>query len=217
MAPDEEILSQIALSHGQARWVLRHFNMSAGDSDASFNALLKSLRLAGLPFAPDEVGRGTGHNVTYQFSHLMELALALAFRTQGVLPRFFVGLIVNNREKLRLFFRRAYLERASGLGARLGLYAGPEFPMGTEVHYDRARSLTNISGTYLHLAIIDSPGGSQIPLEFELIGPEEAVQIFMRGHLNLFPRPPIPLSDVAVEIVRLATSKDLPEIRRGPQ
>ena len=191
--------------------------MSAGDSDASFNALLKSLRWAGVPFSPDEVGGGTGHNVTYQFSHLMELALALAFRTQGILPRYFVSLIANNREKLRHFFQRAYLERESGLGARLGLYEGPEFAFGTIPHYDRAKGLTNISGTYLHFAMVDTRGGMQIPLEFRLIGPAEAVEIFMRGHMNLYPRPPIAISDIAVDIVKLATSDQIPEIRRGRQ
>ncbi len=217
MIEDERRLSQIALSHGQARWVLRHFNMASAETDASFNALLKSLRLAGIPFAADEVGGGTGHNVTYQFPHLMELALALAFRTQGILPRYFLSLIANNREKLRHFFQRAYLERESGLGARLGLYEGPEFPGGTETHYDRAKALTNISGTYLHFAMVDTRGGMQIPLEFRLIGPAEAVEIFMRGHMNIYPRPPIAISDIAVDIVKLATSDDIPEIRRGRQ
>ena len=107
MIEDEPTLAQISLSHGQARWVMRHFNMSVSETDASFDSLLKSLRLAGIPFAPAETGRGTGHNVTYRFEHLMELALALAFRTQGILARDLVMLIAQNRDTLRTFFRRS--------------------------------------------------------------------------------------------------------------
>ena len=40
----------------------------------------------GVPFYLHELGRGAGVNVIYKFYHVMELAVALALRTQGILP-----------------------------------------------------------------------------------------------------------------------------------
>jgi len=214
MTDDEPNFTQISLSHGQARWVLRHFNMSASETDASFDSLLKSLRLAGIPFAPEERGGGAGHNIVYRFEHLMELALALAFRTQGILARDLVNLIAQNRDTLRAFFRRAYLERDTGLGEARGLYVTDQKPNGGDPMAQPHQFLINISGAYLDLALITLPGGMTGAFKFNLLGPQEAVKAFMVGHQNLYPRPPLPLSDIASDVVRLA-SGPIPEFRRG--
>ena len=207
-------LTQIALSHGQARWVLRHFNMSASETDASFDALLKSLRRDGIPFASEETGRGAGHNLAYRFEHLMELALALAFRTQGILARDFVKLIAQNRLTLRVFFRRAYLERDKGLGEARRLYITANRPAEGDPMAQSHHFLSNISGTYLDLAFITLPGGGSGPLKLNLLGPQEAVLAFMSNYQNFYPRPPLPLSDIASDVVRLALGP-IPEFRRG--
>ena len=214
MSDDDIALTQISLSHGQARWVLRHFNMSASETDASFDALLKSLRRDGIPFAPEETGRGAGHNLAYRFEHLMELALALAFRTQGILARDLVNLIAQNRDKLRAFFRRAYLERDTGLGEARGLYITDQKPTDSDPMAQPHEFLVNISGAYLDLSLVMLPGGMMGSFKFNLLGPQEAVKVFMMGHQNLYPRPPLPLSDIASDVVRLA-SGPIPEFRRG--
>ena len=40
-----------------------------------------------MPFAGAELGVGAGHNLKYEYPQLMELAVALALRTQGILSR----------------------------------------------------------------------------------------------------------------------------------
>lgn len=217
MTKDELILSQISLSHGQARWVLKHFNMLSGETEATFDAFLKSLRRDGVPFAPEELGKGRGQNVVYRYEHLMELALAMTLRTQGVIARDIVRLIPKNREKLRYCLRRAYLERDTGLGAPKRIYAtDPDRDLKEDTASKRnaIRELNRVSGTYLDLKIIYTTGGGLAVLNLDLLGPLEAIDSFMIGHQNLYPRPPIPISDIAVDIVRLAEA-DMPEFRRG--
>jgi len=214
MTDDEQALAQISLSHGQARWVLSHFNMSSGEGKSSFDALLKSFRRDGIPFAEGELGSGPGHNVVYHFEHLMELALALAFRTQGILSRDFVALIAQYRHHLRPFFRRAYVERRTGLGEARALYVRDGRGEGGDFVMDGRRYLTDISGVYLDLALTYLPGGGLTALRCELLDPQQAVVAFMAGHENLYPRPPLPLSDIASDIVRLARA-EIPDIRRG--
>ena len=80
MTDDTAAINAIALSHGQARWVLWHLGMRVGDDDAKFDSWLKYVRRMGVPFWPDELGHGTGINVIYRYHHLMELAVALALR-----------------------------------------------------------------------------------------------------------------------------------------
>ena len=95
MHPDPDImLSQFALSHGQVRGVLDELGLRVGDSEAQFDAWLKYVRRMGVPFYPHELGRGAGVNVVYKFHHVMELAVALALRTQGILPLHLLQLLV---------------------------------------------------------------------------------------------------------------------------
>ena len=215
MSSDSDIISAISLFHGQARWVLRQFDLTSREPDQSFDALLKSLRRDGIPFADDEVGRGAGFNLIYKFEHLMELALIFAFRTQGFLSRDFVRMISKLRGELRPHFRRAYLERNSGLGARV------------KVHFEdmggkSAASKPNASpvepleveGTYLDFAVSYMPGGVIAVRRCDLLGPEQAVRAFMAKHSNMYPQPPLPISDIAADIVRIATS-EIPKIHRG--
>ena len=46
-----------------------------------------------------------------------------------------------------------------------------------------------------------------------LLSAREAVMSFMRPGNLMYPRPPLPLSRIATDIVRLA--EDAPELRRG--
>ncbi|MEI6572519.1 MAG: hypothetical protein WCO61_03135 [Alphaproteobacteria bacterium] len=215
MDQDNEILTQIGLSHGQARWVLRQFDLTSRESDQSFDALLKSLRRDGIPFADDEVGRGAGFNLIYKFEHLMELALIFAFRTQGFLSRDFVRMISKLRGELRPHFRRAYLERNRGLGARVKVHfedVGVKSPT-SDANASPVKPL-EVEGTYLDLAVSHMPGGVIAVRRCELLGPKQAVRAFMARHSNMYPQPPLPISDIAADIVRIATS-EIPKIHRG--
>ena len=210
---DNSTLDQIALSHGQARWVLRHFNLSSRETDSSFDALLKSWRRDGLPFSKEELGEGAGSHVIYHYEHLMEIALALAFRTQGILSKDFVNLIKDNRQTLWVFFRRAYLERDKGLGGHQTLFISSE-GQETPDSPQNFKKITVISGTYLDLAPAYLIGRTFINFRCALLSPEDAVKAFMVGHENLYPRFPLPLSDMAMDLVELATGQ-IPDVRRG--
>ena len=51
----------------------------------------------------------------------MEVVLALALRRQAILKGDVVGLLVSMRDELRPLLSRAWLERESGLGARVSV------------------------------------------------------------------------------------------------
>jgi hypothetical protein len=194
MDRDASHIDRLALSHGQARWVLTHLGLHAGEDEPTFDSYIKSLRRDGVPFAPDELGVGAGHNLTYRYSHLMELAVALALRTQGVLSRHIVGLLAQYRSTLRSHYRQAWLERDTGLGK----------PRKVEIDGNTER---RFSGAYLDLSLTYTSYGVLQVIEPRLL------DYYMAGHQSLYPRPPLPISQFAEDVVRLA--EDAPEIKRG--
>jgi hypothetical protein len=194
-------IGRIRLTHGQARWVLAQLGLHAGGDALTFDNYLKSIRRDGVPFGADELGIGTGHNLTYRYEHVMELAVALALRTQGILSRDVVALLAQFRPVLRPLYRQAWLFQESGLGARREVTITGE---------DRTRT---ISGVYLDLNLIYTDRGILNATEPRLLSPVEAFDAYMAGHQSVYPRPPIPVSQIAADVVRLAECA--PEIRRG--
>jgi hypothetical protein len=197
---DASQIDRLALSHGQARWVLGMLGLHAGEDEPTFDAYIKSLRRDGVPFAQGELGVGAGHNITYRYPNLMELAVALALRTQGILSRHIVALLAQYRSILRSHYRRAWLERNAGLG------------VSREVVIDGTTE-RRISGTYLDLQLGYTPRGLLVTTKPKLIGPVDAFDQYMALHLAVYPRPPLPISQIAQDIVRLA--EGAPEIKRG--
>ena len=55
--------------------------------------------------------------------------------------------------------------------------------------------------------------GHLLPRAQRLLGPREATLCFLRPASLHYPRPPLPLSRIACDLVRLA--EDAPELRRG--
>ncbi len=53
-----------------------------------------------MPFAGAELGSRLSRNLKYEYPHLMELAVALALRTQGILSRHIVGLLAEGRSAI---------------------------------------------------------------------------------------------------------------------
>jgi hypothetical protein len=195
-------IERIALSHGQARWVLDYLGLHGGGDAQTFDNYIKSIRRDGVPFAQDELGAGAGHNVEYRYPHLMELAVALALRTQGILSRDIVGLLAFHRTLLRSHYRRAWLERESGLG------------ISKQVVINNT-TVRRILGTYLTLELMYNSRGSLQMIEPKLIDPVEAFDHYMGFHRQVYPRPPLPISQIAEDIVRLA--EYAPEVKRGRQ
>jgi hypothetical protein len=197
---DAASIDLLALSHGQARWVLTHLGLHAGEDEPTFDSYIKSLRRDGVPFAPDELGVGAGHNLKYRYPHLMELAVALALRTQGILARDIVGLLAAHRTLLRSHYRRAWFERNAGLGA----------PREVVINDFTKR---RIAGVYLNLQLSYTARGILMMIEPKLINPIDAFDHYMGLHRQVYPRPPLPISQIADDIVGLA--EGAPEIKRG--
>lgn len=193
-------LDSIALSHGQARWLFAEGLHLSDTSDSSFDSYLKFLRRGGVPFDKAETPGGPGTNVIYRYHHLMEVVLALALHRQAILKSDVVSFLVDMREELRPLFRRAWLERASGLGASVSVKVGngKSFPA---------------SGVWLNLGLRYTPGGPLTTSGPMLLGPEEAIKFVCTLHRQQHFRDPIRISDFADDVVRFAS--EAPEVRRG--
>jgi hypothetical protein len=195
-------LHHLALAHGQVRWVLRHLGLRVGDSEAQLDAWLKYVRRLGMPFYPNELGRGAGTNVVYRYHHVMELAVALALRTQGILPADLLGVLAREREKLRPLYYQAYTEADRGLGAVVTM------------RFDDSEEEARAGGTFLDLRLQYLDGGvltiGEAPC---LLGPRDAIRRFVSPGSMLYLRPPLPLSQIAADVVHLA--EGAPELRRG--
>jgi len=201
MKPDPA-LDSIALSHGQVRWLLSDVLDLAEGSDSTFDSYLKFLRRNGVPFSSGETPGRPGFNVVYQFHHLMEVVLALALRRQAILKGDVVGLLVSMRDELRPLLSRAWLERESGLGARVS------------VEIDGSK-LPHASGIWLDLGLRYNELGVLSTTGPKLLGPKEAAKILFTSNLPIYVRDPIKISDLAANVVEAAP--EAPEIRRGPR
>jgi hypothetical protein len=196
-----DLVPDLQLSHGRALWVLSKMGFAAGVTPLTFNYYLKSLRKLGVPFAHGEAGMGSGKPVHYSFNHMMELCLALTLRIYGILPDPVLAGLVQSRHELHAFYRRAYLEYTTGLGAPVQVTA-------------KNRSPFEMSGTYLDLHIRFGGGRA---FEFgppRLLSPFEALRVFARldtpGRAHL----PLNLSSLAIRMVECAETA--PSLRRGP-
>ena len=194
------VLDRINLSHGQVRWVLRHLFELGEDSDATFDSYLKFLRRHGVPFAQGETPGGPGVNVVYDYEHIMELAVALALRRQAILKKDTVRLLVQLRDDLRPFYRRAWLERDRGLGERVTVKVAGEKQF-------------SVSGLWLDLGLSYSEGQVLTTTGPSLLGPAGAIGKFCTINWQRHFRDPIRISDHAVAVVDLAAAA--PEFRRG--
>lgn len=196
-------IDTIALSHGQARWVAVHLNLRVGDDDLRFDAYLKALRRAGVPFSKDELGTGAGHNLTYRYDHLMEIAVALYLRFQAMPVRDIISLVTAHRPAVRDLCRQAFVERESGLGAiRRVTFSGA------------TADWRNISGCYLTFMADYTEGGALLAGPPRLIDPLAAFDHFLGTHDGFYPKLPVPVSELAARVAKLAPGA--PVVRRGP-
>jgi hypothetical protein len=189
-----------ALMHGQARWVLRQV-FSFGDTERTFDAYLKYLRREGLPFAAEEMGVGRGYLLRYRYVHLMELAVALYLRSQAILPTDVVRVLAGLRADLRPIYEQAYSEGRTGLGR----------PVKVAVE---AVELVTMRGVSLDLRLAYLASGALIAAgQPQPLGPAGLIHAMATQNRRHSFRDPIPLTDLAEEIVRLAPHA--PKIRRG--
>ena len=196
-----DLVPDLQLTHGRSLWVLSRMGFAAGVTPLTFNYYIKSLRKLGVPFAPDDVGKGSGKPVRYSFNHMMELSVALTLRVYGALPDPVLEGVIRFRHDLYALYRRAYLEYATGLGSPVQVTA-------------KDRATFEMRGVYLDLHIRFGGGRA---FEFgppRLLSPFEALRVFARletpGRAHL----PLNLSSLTIALVEWAETA--PPLRRGP-
>jgi len=195
-------LPALALSHGQARWLLRRLRCGWRPAEPQLDAWLKFLRRAGLPFTPEELGVGTGRNLTYRYPQLMELALALVLKGSGLLDGELVRLIQASRDELREQFEQAWLQRAG--------YQGQPITVTTPGEPHSLR----VAGLFLQLwSEVAGVEAGVVLWQPLLLDPWQALVRYATPAPLVHLRPPLALSALAEDVVHLA--EQAPPIRRG--
>jgi hypothetical protein len=192
-------LSEIALTHGRALWVLRQLGFGRG-AESTFKYYVKSLRRLGVPFAPDDSKKWAGRLAFYSYEHLVELSLALTLRTYGILPDAVLGGLVRYRSRLHAIYREAYEQRHRV--TKISVHSSRPQPRFIEV-----------LGVYLDLQMKFS--GRQL-VSFgppRLVRPWVALQEFVDTSDSSRPVLPVHISALAAQIAELAIRA--PQIRRG--
>lgn len=182
------LVPDLSLSYGQVVWVLEEAGFSAGAPDITFQHYIKSLRKIGLPFRRGEPGLDHGRLAHYSFDPLMDLAVALHLRVYGTLPDPVAEGLITARTTLHGFYRRAYLEHATGLGARIEVAA-------------QGRAGFAMSGVWLDLRLRYAGGrclGFGPP---RILSPFEALRVFATAEEAARAHPPFNLSELAVRLV----------------
>lgn len=212
---DETTLNKIFLTHPQARWVLMQFNQHFKETEDDFEKILNKLKKLGVPFAPQELTRMKGVEDRYLYENLMELFLLMRLRVCGYDVQDLARLIVKHRAPLREMFTNAYFERQTGRGTPRRLFVSKPI---TRKDRDALPEmvgqieLTTIRGMYLDLQLSLPADGELDIINLELIGPEDAASQSMLIHRNIYPYPPLPISNMADDLVRIATGP-LPSMR----
>lgn len=192
------LVPDLSLSYGQVVWVLETAGFSAGAPDAAFRHYIKSLRRIGVPFRRGEPGLDHGRLAHYSFDHLMDLAVALSLRVHGTLRDPVAEGLIAWREALHGFYRRAYLDHADGIGARI------EIALPGRVGFA-------IGGVWLDLRLRYAGGrclGFGPP---RLLSPFEALRVYAVSDQTTRTQPPFNLSALAIRQVEAAL--DCPRMR----
>jgi hypothetical protein len=194
-------LPKIGLHHGRALWVLTQLGLRGAASESTFHEYIKSLRKIGTPFEHGEIGYARRGLANYTYCHLMELVLALTLRVYHVVPDSVLTEIIGNRKSLYRHYRRAYIQRNSGMGA----------PIIVETN---GRAPIEMRGVFLDLQINFSGGRLVSFGPPKSLSPFEAIERFSERDLAARAFLPINLSLLSERVVTLALNA--PMIRRGP-
>jgi hypothetical protein len=194
-------LPDIKLHHGEAVWLMTQLGFRGRTSKSTFYEYIKSLRKLGIPFEHGSVGSARRGAANYTYFHLMELALALTLRVYQVIPDTVLTGIIRHRTSFYRHYRRAYMERRTGLGAPILI----EWP---------GKGTISLRGVFLDAGINFSGGRLVSSGRPKLLSPFEALAMFATRDNAARPFLPINLSSLAERVVAL--SLNAPLIRRGP-
>jgi hypothetical protein len=195
-----EVLPKITLHHGRALWVLTQLGFRGAASESTFFEYIKSLRKLGTPFEHGEIGFGRRGLANYTYCHLMELALALTLRVYHVVPDSVLAEIIGHRKSLYRHYKRAYIQRSSGIGV----------PIIVET---KGRTPIVMSGAFLDLQMNFSGGRLVSFGPPRLLSPFDTMKMFNERDLAARAFLPINLSLLSERVVALALNA--PMIGRG--
>ncbi len=197
---DQARAPSLSFTHGQVLQTIEAMHIAEWLDRPALDSVLKKLRRDFVPFSSEELAKPQWKQVRYGFVHLIECVVAVKMMADGMSHRHIVALLTFDRKRLREAYLRAFSESQSGLGAPIPI----KHPDGREI---------TISGLYLDfMATINKLGvlSSSGP---RLLDPWQAVNRYMGAYMGLHPLPPIRLSDLATEAVRIAVL--MPELKRG--
>jgi hypothetical protein len=195
-------LPDIELHHGSAVWILVQLGFRGVASESTFKEYIKSLRKLGIPFEHGKIGFARRGLANYSYCHLMELALGLTLRVYHVVPDSVLAGIIRYRRSLYRHYRRAYMERRSGIGT----------PILVET---RGLAAIRMRGVFLDLQMNFS-GGKLVRFgPPKLLSPSEALATYAGCDLAARAFLPLNLSLLAERLIAL--SLRAPLIRRGPR
>ncbi len=186
-----DAIPEISHARAQALWVLSRFGFRTGGSHSTLVEYVKLLRRFGVPFSPEERNDRGHHRYIYRYEHLMEVAVALSFRLHRILPWDVIKVLVEHRAQLRSIYRRAYLEREIGGGQPV------QIKIGSHKQFYAKGIYLDLNFSYVDDRLVSSRG----PLARNAA---EAIQIFIQQSPGSQVRPPLPLSQLASEIIKLA-------------
>jgi hypothetical protein len=193
-------LPDIQLHHGEAIWVLSQLGFQGGASKSTFYEYIKSLRKLGTPFERGSLGYIRRGLANYSFYHLMELALVLTLRVYYVVPDSLLVEITKHRRKLYQLYRRAFVERESGLGSPIVLQGSKN----TEIR---------LQGAHLDLRIKFAGGKLEKFGPPKLISSIDALAVFAEAEAATRVFMPINLSRLSERVVE--TALRAPPLSRG--
>lgn len=195
-------LPRIQLRHGQALWLLTELGYRGAVSESAFFEYIKSLRKLGIPFGHEKFQSNAGRRLArYSFYHLMELATALSLRVYHVVPDAVLRGVSRYRGELYEFYRRAYLQRHSGVGR----------PILVKV---RGYEPIELRGLFLDLNI-QFAGGHLVSFgPPKLLSSRDTLARFSEGTLLGRSFIPLSLSLLSERVTLLALR--VPEVRSGP-
>jgi hypothetical protein len=204
--------NDVRLSHGGVRFVLLAMRFAEEEGEAALDATLKALRRAGVPFGTAAPGGGGGKDLVYGADELAELVVALGLLEQGVRLRHVGMLFMAARSGLRPLLREAMAGAGPDAGGQADVtvrtrgIAGPVPPVDAPMRI-------RVAGLWLDWPTVCRPSGILEYRPPRLVGPGEAVALFMRSQSTLRFRPPLPITDLLA--TALALTREVPRIRRG--
>jgi len=180
--------ANIRYRRGEVIWILTQLGFRGPASEATFLEYIKSLRKLGIPFRRGEINLSDRGKGNYSYCHLMELVLVLTLRVYNVVPDALLLEIIQHRKVLYRYYRRAYTQRCTGIGAPISVVV----PGG---------GLLKLRGTFLDLQL-DFSGGRLIKFgPPRLLSPIEALKIFAHSDIASRPFLPINLSSLAEKLI----------------